>query len=1101
MATNTNPYSEDNNIQEPAARLLEENLGWRSVYAFNAETFGPDSLLGRKSSSETVLVRELDGALARLNPDLAVTPKGREQLAMARDQLLDADPTKTLLQHNEAHWKRMRDGITLKATSGESRDDVHVTVIDFRQPERNDFLVVRELWVHNGPFKRRCDLVGFVNGLPLVFIEVKRHDKGLKAAFDDNYTDYKDTIPQLFHHNALVIVANGIDARFGSITSSWDHFYRWKRLNEDDADPAPQPHDKPLLPLLPILLRGMCAPGTLLDLVENFTLFDGSETHTVKVVARNHQFLGVNRAIAKLKAGGPDVDEGKLGVFWHTQGSGKSYSMVFFCQKVHRTVSKAYTFVLLTDRVELDTQIYTTFVGCGVSTSQGDKATGADGLERLLRDQDRRYVFSLIHKFNKRVTAPWNPRRDIIVLSDEAHRTQYGRLATQMRMALRYAKFLAFTGTPLIDSRERHETEKVFGAYVSVYDFQRAVADGATLPLYYENRGKKLRLTDPDLNKRIEARIDAAKADGELTEAQEEKLNRELAREYPVFTSDTHLNDVASDFVEHFHQRWRLMEKPPKPNEKPVYGGKAKAMLVCIDKVTCAKMAERIRAKWLEKRDVLQVELHQEAERFSKLGKPESAFVERLRAQVQWMSDTQIHPVFSPEQNEIKEFAAEGVDVKPLRQVIANGIGGKKLEDCFKDSDHPFRVAVVCAMWLTGFDVKSLATLYLDKPMKGHTLMQAIARVNRVASNKKNGLVIDYNGMLKSLRQALATYGQGDKGVQADPLMDEAQALADYAAAIGRVEAHLVSVGYVLGDLVRAEAGEETLAELLKANRALCHSPETKKTFQVLAEDVFDRFRGLFPLEGLFQYEPQENAISAIYNLMSKPKPKVDITAIMQEIRGVIDTSIDVAPNTAQLPAAKQYDLSGIDFERLRLEFAKSPNKAPAVLTLQERIEARLEMMMRENPGRVNFYERYLKIISEFNRDKDDAEIQRVFEDLLRMHDSLDTEELRYMKEGFTSNKELAVFDLLSKDKSAITKADMDKLKKVAIDLMATIERRRNEMGDLRDKASAQARMKAAIIDHLLQGLPDDYSSDDIEFRADTVYQYVQTQVHSTALH
>jgi type I restriction enzyme R subunit len=227
----------------------------------------------------------------------------------------------------------------------------------------------------------------------------------------------------------------------------------------------------------------------------------------------------------------------------------------------------------------------------------------------------------------------------------------------------------------------------------------------------------------------------------------------------------------------------------------------------------------------------------------------------------------------------------------------------------------------------------------------------------------------------------------------------------------------------------------------------------------------------------------------------------VDITAIMQEIRGVIDTSIDVAPNTAQLPAPKQYDLSGIDFERLRVEFAKSPNKAPAVLTLQERIEARLEMMMRENPGRVNFYERYLKIISEFNRDKDDAEIQRVFEDLLRMHDSLDTEELRYMKEGFTSNKELAVFDLLSKDKSAITKADIDKLKKVAIDLMATIERRRNEMGDLRDKASAQARMKAAIIDHLLQGLPEDYSSDDIELRADTVYQYMQGQFHSQALH
>lgn len=373
-----------------------------------------------------------------------------------------------------------------------------------------------------------------------------------------------------------------------------------------------------------------------------------------------------------------------------------------------------------------------------------------------------------------------------------------------------------------------------------------------------------------------------------------------------------------------------------------------------------------------------------------------------------------------------------------------------------------------------------------------------------VAAHKKNGLVIDYNGMLKSLREALATYGQGDRGVggaQVDPLVDEDQALADYAAAIGRVVAHLATVGYALNDLVRAEQGEESWGELLKAQRALCHSPETKKTFQVLAEDVFDRYRGLFPLEGLFQYEPQESAISAIYNLLVRPKPKVDITAIMQEIRGVIDTSLDVAPNTAQTPKPKQYDLSGIDFERLRAEFAKSPNKEPAVLTLQERIEARLELMMRANPGRVNFYERYLRIIAEFNRDKDDAEIQRVFEELLRLHDSLEIEQLRYVREGFTSEKELTVFDLLSKDKTEITKADIDKLKKVATALMATIDVRRQEMNELRDRASAQARMKATIIDHLLQGLPDAYSSEDIETRADTIYQYVQTQVGSLSRH
>lgn len=1095
-------YSEDNNIQEPVARMFEEHLDWRSVYAFNAETFGLNSLLGRKNASEVVLVRELDSALAKLNPKLAASDEGRTQLILARDLLLDGDPTKTLLQHNQAKWKLLRDGITLKAPGGKGEHDVHITVIDFKMPSNNDFLVVRELWIQNGPFRRRCDLVGFVNGLPLVFIELKRHDKGLKAAFDDNYTDYKDTIPHLFHFNALVIVSNGIDARFGSITSTWDHFYRWKRLNEDDPDPAPKHDEKPLKPILPILLRGMCIQGALLDIVENFTVFDCSEEQTLKILARNHQFIGVNKAIDKLKSGDTDVQAGKLGVFWHTQGSGKSYSMVFFCQKVHRTVSAAYTFVLLTDRVELDTQIYTTFVGCGVSTNQGDKATGAEGLERLLRDQDRRYVFSLIHKFRKRVTEPWTERHNIIVLSDEAHRTQYGRLATQMRMALKQACFMAFTGTPLIDGKDRHETEKVFGPYVSVYDFQRAVADGATLPLYYENRGEKLRITDPTLNQRIEERIDAARADGELTEAQEEKLYRELARDYPVFTSDTHLNDVATDFVEHYHQRWRLMEPAVKQGEPPKYGGNAKAMLVCIDKVTCAKMAIRINAKWKEKTEALKAGLVIEQAKFDAKRQPYTEGLRRDLAKIDWMLGTQIHPVFSPEQNEVKDFAAEGIDVRPYREVIVNGIGGKKIDECFKNGKHPFRVAVVCAMWLTGFDVKSLATLYLDKPMKGHTLMQAIARVNRVAANKKNGLVIDYNGMLKSLRKALATYAQGDTGSPADPLLDEDQALADYACAIDKVQAHLAGLGYALDALVNAKKGEPAWHQLLLAQKAVSTSPEAKKTFQVLAEDVFDRYRGLFPNPGVFAWEPQENAISALYNLLQKPKPQADIAAIMQDIRGIIDTALELTPKaTTPYVSDKRYDLSKIDFQRLSAEFAKSAYKETVLLTLMERIAARLQQMLRANPGRVDLYQRYQAIIAEYNHDKDDAQIQRVFDDLLKQHDAMNVEERRFVREGFTSEKALAVYDLLSKDKTSLTHADIKKIKCLAQELMETVKTRQCQMGDLRDRAAAQAQMKAAIIDRLLAGLPDQYSSDDIEVRAEVVFQYVQQQMQSAMVH
>jgi len=1104
-------YSEDQNIQAPAAALFAEELGWRSVHAMNERHGSPDdplSLLGRLDRSEVVLVRELDKALARLNPGVPAV-----KLAEARALLLDADPTKTLIQHNEQKWRMLREGITLTSPSGNSEDDVQIKVIEFGEglAEKNDFLVVRELWVKNGAYTKRCDLVGFVNGLPLVFIELKRHDKGLKAAFDDNYIDYRGapddshpgTIPQLFHYNALVVVSNGVDARYGSISSGWDHFYRWKRQKEEDPELAPKPDEAPLKPILFVLLRGMCHKARLLDIVENFTLFDYSGGHALKIVARNHQFIGVNRAIAKLREGGEEARLGKLGVFWHTQGSGKSYSMVFFCQKIHRTVSARYTFVLLTDRKELDDQIFTTFVGCGISTNNRDKATGAEGLERLLKDENRRYVFSLIHKFRNRVREPWTLRDDIIVVSDEAHRTQYGRLATQMRMALKNAKFIGFTGTPLIDDQERSETERVFGGYVSVYDFQRAVADGATLPLYYESRGEKLRIADPQLNERIADRIDKAREDGELTLEQEEKLYRELARDYPVFTSDTHLNDVAEDFVEHFHKRWKVMEAPPKVGQPVQHGGNAKALMVCIDKITCVKMAERIKAKWNERIDALERKLMDDQEPFRAKGKPFSEGLRRDAALIDWMKMTEIHPVFSSDQNEIQDFSREGIDVKPYREVIGKGIDGRSIEECFKDAKHPFRVAIVCAMWLTGFDVKSLATLYLDKPMRGHTLMQAIARVNRVAAHKKNGLIVDYNGMLKSLRKALSTYGQGrERDTGSDPLFDESEALLDYAAAIQKVDAHLASVGFHLNELAHSAPGEPRLQLLCAAEEALSACAETKKTFQVLAEDVADRFHGLFPHEGLFTYEPQESAISAIYGQLQKPRGKVDVSGIMRELRGLVDNALDVEPTgKVNEPKGEPYPLTGIDFERLRVEFAKSSQKQAVTLSLQERIQARIEMMLRQNPSRVDLYKRYEEIIQEYNRDKDAAVIQKVFDELLKLHDSLDSEEQRFVREGFSTQKELAVFDLLGKDKADLTKKDIDRLKKVAMDLLSVTQARRSEMGNLRDKASAQAQLKLDIINQLFDGMPDEFSPEDIEARAEVVFRFLQQDAAGRVLH
>lgn len=1086
-------YSEDLLIQAPTAQLLEQELGWESVFAQDEGGFGPDSLLGRSSDNEVVLTREVLGALKRLNPGLPA-----EAYTEALAQVAQEDITKTLVQMNQEKYRLLRDGVPVKyrATSGKDAGrlvEKRMKLIDFDHPERNRYQAVRELWVRGHLHLRRPDIVGFVNGLPLVFIELKRFEVHIDNAYKKNFSDYLDTIPHLFNWNALVIISNGHDAQYGSITSTKEHFYRWKRLDEDDAEPS---KDKPLLP---ILLTGMLDKQRLSDIVENFMLFDTTDGSTQKIIARNHQYLGVNRVIERLTSEDSqiqaEVAAGQLGVFWHTQGSGKSYSMVFLTEKIHRKISASYTFVVITDRVELDEQIASTYTNSGRANAKTDQAKNGDALRKMLRDENRRYVFGLIQKYRERVTEPYSERDDIIVISDEAHRTQYGRFALNMRKGLPHAKFLGFTGTPLIDSGEKQLTRDVFGGYVSIYDFQRAVVDGATLPLFYENRGEKLRIIDPTVSARVAEHVEAARLaatlDDPWTEEKEEKLYRELGRDYVVLTSPTRLEKVAQDFVTHFHQRRGVVQ---------VGGGKA--MMVCLDKITCVKMHDLIAAKWQERAVELEASVAHEEAIFAAKGKAPPTTLLQRRAQVDWMKETEICVVVSQEQGEIAEFAKwknfrdEALDIAPHRTKMVK----RDLEKDFKKAEHPFRIAIVCAMWLTGFDVKCLATLYLDKPMQGHTLMQAIARVNRVGGGKKHGLIIDYNGMLKSLRRALATFAQGDRAGtgkgegEQDSVRDDTEALAEFADSLKQAIDFLGDLGFEVRAVVEAR-GFEKQGLILTAVNLLSESDERRKTFEVIVEDVQARHRALFPHAGLFEYDGEESAISAICNKLQEARVSPDISGLLQSLYEVVDTTLatdDAGGKLGIKEPTRKYNLSNIDFDRLRAEFERTPYKNVVTLNLKEKIEERLAMMLARNPTRVDLYAKYQEIIQAYNKDKDNAEIQKVFDELNAFNSSLNDEEKRYVREGLDNEEQLAVFDLLQKD--SLTKGDREAIKKVAREMLDKLTSGKLQIDRWREKATAQAQVKAEIIKHLFANLPAGaYDADEIDLRAGAVFTHLYT--------
>jgi type I restriction enzyme, R subunit len=1052
--------TEDTLVQQTTAEYLERQLGWESVYAYNQETFGAEGTLGRASDREVVLTRYLYLKLMEFNPGL---PDDAYREAVR--QLLEYGAAQTPLATNEDKHSLLKDGVqvTFRNAKGELKKE-RLRVFDFDHPENNHFLCVRELWVRGDLYRRRADIVGFVNGIPLLFMELKNLTREIRAAYEKNLADYKDTVPHLFHCNAFIVLANGVDAKIGSVSSRFEHFHEWKRLAEEEPGAV---H-------METLLKGICNKKTFMDLFENFIVFDDSLGSTIKILARNHQYLGANRAIEAVK--NRRALQGKLGVFWHTQGSGKSYSMVFFTRKIHRKLGGNFTFLICTDRDDLDTQIYKTFAGCKLVDNDKDPCRASSG--KVLSDllgQRKAYVFTLIQKFNQEVELDkgYTQRDDIIVITDEAHRTQYGTLSLNMRNALPNASYIGFTGTPLFKDDEI--TRRVFGEYVSTYDFQRAVEDKATVPLYYDARGDKLGASVGDLNERIASKLEELET--EDIDVQQ-RLEKELKRDYHIITAGKRLDQIARDLVVHYSTAWET----------------GKAMVVCIDKITCVRMYNLITRYWKEQIRKLMEGLP------SAPGQQEEVY---LRRQIAWMQDTLTAVVVSEEQGEVDKFRKWKLDITPHRKLIKDGFelpDGKRiaLDSAFKKEGHPFRIAIVCAMWMTGFDVPSLTTLYLDKPLKAHTLMQAIARANRVHEGKNNGLIVDYCGILKNLRQALATFagrsdsghgGEGGDGTR-DPAIPEEELMAELDEAIGLVRAFLSERGASLDDIIR-KTGFERNAAILAAKEAANENDETRKRFEVMCREVFRKFKACINIKGINAYRKEYDAVNIVYKSLQEDRDKADITEIILKLHQVVDGAIETKPYRAGDPE-KLFDISRIDFDRLRREFAKIPAKRTTVQNLKQAVENRLHRLMMQNPLRTDFQRHYEEIVAEYNLEKDRVTIEKTFEELLKFIRELDEEESRAIREGL-DEESLAMFDILKKPELA--EADLKRIKQVASELLANLKAEKLKVDHWRDKESTRDAVHVAIRDFLWSddtGLPiQSYSEPEVNSKSEEAFRHV----------
>ena len=998
------------------------------------EDIGPDGPRpARESHDEVVLRKRFEDAVARLNPGLPVEARQDAVRRVLQSEL------PSLLEENRRLHKLMTEGVDVEYYADDGTlTAANVALIDFEHPEQNDWLAVSQFVVINGQSNRRPDVVVFVNGLPLGVIELKAPGSAgahLLGAFNQLQT-YKQQIPQLFNTNALLVTSDGIAARLGSLSASLERFMPWRTTDGTDVAPKGAPE-------LSTLIEGVFVHGRLLSLLRDFTVFGETGSGLAKIIAGYHQFHAVRHAVAStIRAAGDAVAEDpadyglpsvasqkrgdrRAGVIWHTQGSGKSLLMAFYAGQLIKHPAMANpTLVVLTDRNDLDDQLFSTFSMCRDLIRQTPvQAESREDLQKVLSRASGGVIFTTLQKFGE-IAEPFTTRRNVVVIADEAHRSQYGfkarvdartgdisyGFAKYLRDALPNASFIGFTGTPI--EADDVNTPAVFGNYIDVYDISRAVEDGATVPIYYESRLARIEL-DEDEKPKIDAEVDDLTEDD--SEADQERFKKKWSTVEALVGSDKRLALVAKDMVVHFEDRVAALD--------------GKAMVVCMSRRICVKLYDEI-----------------------------------IKLRPDWHS--------ADDNAGAVKIVMTGVasDPSAWQQHIGNKARRDLLAKRARDPKDPIKLVIVRDMWLTGFDAPCMHTMYVDKPMQGHGLMQAIARVNRVFRDKPAGLIVDYIGIAQNLKSALQQYSKND---QENTGVDEAQAIAvmvekyevvrdmyhgfDYATALGgtpqqRLVMMAGAIEWIL-DLQQRLAAQETTKEGKKDAHRHYQDAVLALSKAFALASASDEAREIREEVGLFQAIRAALVKSSTGSGVTQQERELAIQQIVS--RAVVSTEI---VDILAAAGIKSPDISILSDEFLA-EVQQLDKKNLALEALRKLLNDGIRSRSKANVTQTKaFSERLEDAVARYHANA--ITTAEVLQELIQLAKDIRAARQRGEESGL-SDEEIAFYDALAENESAVQMMGDDKLKLIAHELLMSL--RENVTVDWAHRDSARARMRVLV--------------------------------------